>query len=40
MVAKVSRPNIESNVDIAKLLTFGEMNKVLGFLTAYRLYIR
>jgi len=40
VVAKVSRPNIESNIDIAKLPTFGEMSKVLGFLTTYRLYIR
>ena len=40
MVVEVSRPNIESNVDMAKLPIFGEMSKVSGFLTAYKLYIR
>ena len=37
----ISRPNIGSNVEVAKLQTFNrEAGKVSGFLTAYRLYIR
>ena len=37
----ISRPNIGSNVEVAKLQTFNrEAGKVLGFLTACRLYIR
>ena len=37
----VPKPNIESNIDMAKPPMFnGEISKVSGFLIAYRLYIR
>ena len=41
--AKVTifRPNTRSNIKVAKLQMFnGATNKMLGFLIAYRLYIR
>ena len=37
----VTQPNTRSNVKAAKPQTFnGEMSKILGFLVAYKLYIR
>jgi len=37
----VSRPNTCSNIEVAKLLIFDrKVNRVLGFLTVCRLYIR
>ena len=40
-VAVVFQPNTESNINIAKLLMFNrKANKILGFLMAYRLFIR
>ena len=37
----VFRFNTKLNINIAELLTFSrETNKVLGFLTVYKLYIR
>jgi len=37
----VSRLNTRSNIEVAKLQMFSrEIGKVLGFLTAYRLYIK
>jgi len=39
--AVVFQPNMELNIDIAKLPTFsGNIRKVLGFLTVCRLFIR
>jgi len=38
---EISQPNKGSNVEVAKLQTFNrEAGMVLGFLIAYRLYIR
>jgi len=37
----VSQPNIGSNIGVVKLQTFnGELGKMVGFLTACKLYIR
>jgi len=36
-----SRPNVRSNIEVAKLPTFNrEASRVSGFLMAYRLYIK
>jgi len=35
------RPNTRSNIEVAKLLTFNrKVRQILGFLTAYMVYIR
>ena len=35
------QPNIELNIEVAKLQTFNrEASKILGFLMTYRLYIK
>lgn len=35
----VSQPNIRSNIEVVKLFN-GELGKMVGFLTACKLYIR
>ena len=40
-IAGVPQPNTELNIKVAKLQTFnGKVEKILGFLAVYRLYIR
>jgi len=40
-IAGIPQPNTELNIKVAKLQKFnGEVKKILGFLTACRLYIR
>jgi len=40
-VVRVSRSNTRSNIGVTKLQTFnGKVEKIVGFLIAYKLYIR
>jgi len=40
-VVEISQPNTRSNIEVAKPQMFNrEVEKVLGFLIAYRLYIK
>jgi len=41
VVIETSRPNTKLNIEVAKLQIFnGKISKILGFLMAYKFYIR